>query len=408
MAIVPERERARRPRRFAQDLPRNVRVLSWVSFFQDAASELLYPIWPLFITVTLGAPASALGLIEGVAEGTASAGKAIFGRLADRHRRRPLVALGYGISSAAKPLMGLATAWPFALVGRFVDRTGKGIRTAPRDALIAGDTSPEIRGRAFGYHRAFDTAGAVVGPLLGLGLYEALNHHLRPLFFFAAVPGAISVALIAFVRERPAAAPVAGAERAPSVPLRALPRRYWRVTLALSLFGLVNFSDALLILRANELGLSFVSVILVYTLYNAAYAGLSLPAGIVSDRIPRRAVFGVGLLIFAVAYLGLGLARSSGWVWLLLPLYGAYTALTDGVGKAWVSDLLPAGAMGTGLGLFQGLSGGCALIASVWAGLAWGGDGRTPLLISGMVVAVLGLALLALGRRLDGDARQST
>jgi MFS family permease len=192
------------------------------------------------------------------------------------------------------------------------------------------------------------------------------------------------------------------------VPLRALPRRYWRVTLALSLFGLVNFSDALLILRANELGLSFVSVILVYTLYNGAYAGLSLPAGIVSDRIPRRAVFGVGLLIFAVAYLGLGFARSSGWVWLLLPLYGAYTALTDGVGKAWISDLLPAGAMGTGLGLFQGLSGGCALIASVWAGLAWGGDGRTPLLISGMVVAVLGLGLLALGRRLDGDVPQST
>ena len=165
----------------------------------------------------------------------------------------------------------------------------------------------------------------------------------------------------------------------------------------------MNFSDALLILRANELGLSFVSVILVYTLYNVAYAGLSLPAGIVSDRIPRRAVFGVGLLVFAVAYLGLGLARSSGWVWLLLPVYGAYTALTDGVGKAWVSDLLPAGAMGTGLGLFQGLSGGCALIASVWAGLAWGSDGRTPLLISGAVVTVVAVLLLALGRRLDGE-----
>lgn len=182
-------------------LPRNVKVLSWVSFFQDAASELLYPIFPLFITVTLGAPAAALGVIEGIAEGTASVGKAVSGRLADRFRRRPLIGLGYGLSSVAKPLIGLAGAWPVALAGRFVDRVGKGVRTSPRDALLAGDTPPEIRGRAFGFHRAADTAGAVVGPLLGLALYEAFDHQLRPLFFVAAVPAAISVALILLVRE---------------------------------------------------------------------------------------------------------------------------------------------------------------------------------------------------------------
>lgn len=391
--------RARAPAR----LPRNVVVLSWVSFFQDAASEMLYPIFPLFITVTLGAPASALGLIEGIAEGTASVGKALSGRLADRFRRRPLIALGYGISSAAKPLIGLAHVWPVALAGRFVDRVGKGLRTSPRDALLAADTPAAIRGRAFGFHRAADTAGAVVGPLLGLALYEALDHRLRPLFFFAAIPAFVSVALIARVREHePEPEPGAAADP-PHRPPRALPTRYWRVVGVLAVFGLANFSDALLILRARELGLGFVAIIVVYTIYNAAYAALSLPAGIVSDRIPRQLVYGVGLLVFALAYLGLGLARSSGWVWVLLPLYGAYTALTDGVGKAWVADLLPEELLGTGLGLFQGIAGGCALIASVWAGLAWGRDGRVPLTISGAAVGVLAAGLLASGawRRTD-------
>ena len=387
-------------------LPRNVVVLSWVSFFQDAASELLYPIFPLFITVTLGAPASALGLIEGVAEGTASIGKALSGRLADRFRRRPLIALGYGISSAAKPLIGLAGVWPVALAGRFVDRVGKGLRTSPRDALLAADTPPGMRGRAFGFHRAADTAGAVVGPLLGLALYELLDHHLRPLFFAAAVPAAISVALIARVREHSPEAPVpvappAAATPVAGLPARALPRQFWRAVAALAVFGLANFSDALLILRARELGLGFAAVIVAYTLYNLTYALLSLPAGVVADRIPPRLVYGSGLLVFAAAYLGLGLARSSGLVWVLLPLYGAYTALTDGVGKAWIAGLLPADQMGTGLGVFQGVTGGCALVASVWAGLAWGGTGRLPLIVSGAVVAVLACGLIAAGRSLD-------
>jgi MFS family permease len=384
-----------------RELPRNVVVLSWVSFFQDAASELLYPVMPLFVTVTLGAPVAALGLIEGVAEGTASILKAISGRLADRSRRRPLIALGYGISSVAKPLIGLAWAWPLALVGRFVDRVGKGIRTSPRDALLADDTTDDIRGRAFGFHRAADSAGAVVGPLLGLAMYELFDHELRPLFFVAFIPAAVSVALTTFVRERPRGERVAR-EAAPSGPgARELPRRYWRVVIVLAVFGLANFSDALLILRAEELGLGFVSLILVYTLYNLSYAGLSLPAGIVSDRLPRRIVYASGLLVFALAYTGLGLARSSGWVWLLLPVYGAYTALTDGVGKAWVAGLLPADALGTGLGYYQGIIGGCAVVASVWAGLAWNGSGRIPLVISGVVVGVLAVGLLAFGRRLD-------
>jgi MFS family permease len=267
-----------------------------------------------------------------------------------------------------------------------VDRVGKGIRTSPRDALIAADTPPEIRGRAFGFHRAADSAGAVVGPLLGLALYEALDHELRPLFLAAFVPAAISVALIALVREAPVPAAV---KEQGSVPIGALPRRYWRVVALLTLFAVINFTDAFLILRASELGLGFVSIILAYTLYNVVYAGLSFPAGALSDRVPRRFVFAGGLLVFAVAYTGLGLADDAVWVWVLLPLYGAYTALTDGVGKAWIADLLPAGAMGTGLGLYQAVTGLGAVAAGVWAGLAWGSDGSTPLVVSGCVAALL-------------------
>jgi MFS family permease len=378
-------------------LTRNVVVLSWVSFFQDAASEMLYPVLPLFLTGVLGAPASIVGLIEGVAEGTASVMKAVSGRLADIRRRRPLVATGYGISSLSKLVIGFATGWPLVLVARFADRFGKGLRTSPRDALIAADTPPEHRGRAFGFNRALDTAGAVVGPLAGLALYEALDHRLRPLFFVAFVPAAASVALIGLVREH-GAPPDRGSTPQPRGPL---PRRYWRVVLFLTLFGLANFSDALLILRAKALGLSFVGIILVYALYNVSYAFLSYPAGVISDRVPRRLVFATGLAIFAVAYIGLGTVSSAGWVWFLLPLYGGYTALTDGVGKAWVADLLPETRVGSGLGLYQGLAGGAALIAGVWAGLAWGAGGRAPLLVSGVVVAGLAVALFLRGARLE-------
>ena len=376
-------------------LPRNVVVLSWVSFFQDAASELLYPVLPLFLTGPLGAPVAIVGLIEGIAEGTASISKAVSGRLADLRDRKPLIAGGYGLSSVSKLVIGFATGWPLVLVARFTDRIGKGVRTSPRDALIAAEVAPEERGRAFGFHRAADTAGAVVGPLLGLGLYELLDHRIRPLFFVAFVPAVVSVALIGLVREHPPERP---SPHAPVVePASALPPRYWRTVAFLAVFGLVNFSDALLLVRAKELGLGFAGVVGAYVLYNVAYAALSYPAGVVSDRVPRHLVFACGLGIFAVAYTGLGAVTTSAWVWLLLPLYGGYTALTDGVGKAWVADLLPASQTGTGLGLYQGIAGGGAVVAGIWAGLAWNHTGRVPLVVAGCVAGALALWLAFAG-----------
>jgi len=380
-------------------LPRNVKVLSAVSFLQDAASDLVYPVLPLFITQTLGAPPSVLGLIEGIAEGTAAIGKAVSGRLADRFRRRPLIAAGYSVSALGKPLIAAAGPWGVVLAARFVDRVGKGLRTSPRDALIAADTPPEIRGRAFGFHRAADSAGAVLGPLLGLALYELLNHRLRPLFLLATIPALLSVACIAFVREHPPPQGAAAVTPPPRASLRELPRSYWRVVGFLAIFALLNFSDALVLLRANELGLGFVGIAGAYALYNFVYSALSLPAGIHSDRRSRRRVFVAGLVPFAIAYIGLGVVTSSAWVWILLPVYGVFTALTDGVARAWVADLLPAHALGTGIGLYQALTGIGALIAGIWAGLSWGHDGTTPLIVSGAGAAVIALALLADSRR---------
>ena len=403
--MIDDRGRAERATS-SERLPRNVIVLSWVSFFQDAASEMLYPVMPLFLTGVLGAPVAVVGLIEGLGEAMASVMKIVSGRLADVRKRRPLIALGYGLSSLAKPLIGLAQVWPLVLVARVVDRTGKGIRTSPRDALIADETPAHLRGRAFGFHRASDTAGAVCGPLIGLGVYELLGGHasdIRPLFYVAFIPAIISVALIVFVRE--ANTPQTGQPQLDAVPLRKeYPRHFWRVLAFLTLFGVVNFSDALLILRAKALGLGFVAIIGAYVLYNLMYAGLAYPAGRLSDRVPRRIIFAGGLAVFATAYLGLGVVTTSAWVWPLFAVYGAFTAMTDGVGKAWITDLLPPDRHGSGLGLYQGVVGAGSLVAGVWAGLAWHGNGRLPLVISGTVVAVLAIVLFAGGKRLEQPA----
>lgn len=382
----------------AEPLTRNVYVVSLVSFLQDTASEILYPVLPFFVTGVLGAPPAVLGLIEGLADGTASAMKLVSGRLADLRRRRPLVGAGYAVSAFGKFLLALAVAWPMVLAARVTDRVGKGLRGPPRDAIIADETTPANRGRAFGFHRAADTAGAVCGPLIGLGIYELVGQELRPLFWIALVPAAASALLVLAIRERPHPQPPTRSALAP----KRLPRRYWRVMGLVGLFALVNFPDTLLLLRAKDLGVGFAGVSALYVLYNLTYAALSYPAGRVSDRLGRRRVFGVGMVVFAVAYLGFGLTATPGWLWVLLPLYGCYTALTDGVSRAWVADLVPATDRATALGIHAALTGVGLLVAGVWAGLAWGGTGRVPFLVSGVAVAVLAAVLLSAGRFFDG------
>jgi MFS family permease len=384
-------------------LTRNLIVLSGVSLLQDAASELVYPVLPLFLTITLGAPAAVVGVVEGLAEGAASVTKLLSGTFSDRVRRRPLIGLGYGLAAVAKALIALATVWPLVLVARCVDRLGKGIRGAPRDALLVQDIPVEARGRAFGLHRTADTLGAVIGPLVGLAAYELLGHRIRPLLVVAVVPAVLSALLVAAVREKRREPPPHRDAVRPRA-IRDLPTPVWRVVAVVAVFSLVNFPDALLLLRVHALGYGVPGVIAAYVVYNAAYAALSYPAGALADRLPRPRVFGIGIVCFAIGYLGLGLAHSRLWVWPLLLVYGGFTAFTDGVGKAWVSGVTPAWLQGSAQGVFQSVTGLGVLVAGVWAGLAWGHDGRVPLLISGAVGAVMAVVLLSAGRRVEGPA----
>lgn len=372
---------------------------------------MLYPILPIFLTTTLGAPVAVVGIVEGVAEGVAAVTKLVAGRLGDTRARRPLIAIGYGLAAIGKILIALAVVWPVVLAGRAVDRVGKGIRGAPRDALLMVDAEPTARGAIFGFHRAADTAGAVVGPALGLGLYELLNHQTRPLLLIAVIPAVLSVLLIRAVRENPRdtlgqPAPSARGQLRGPRPSRAsiakpaaLPPQLHSLIATLGVFGLVNFPDALLLLRASQLGLSLGGVISAYILYNVVYAFAAYPLGAVSDRVPRHFVFAIGLAFFAVGYLGLGLVQSPGWVFVLLPLYGFFAAATDGVGKAWVTDLAPTERTSGAQGLYQAVTGGAVLIAGTWAGLAWNSTGSLPLLISGTAAAALAVMMALIGGR---------
>ena len=385
---------------------RNVTVLSAVSLLQDAASELLYPVLPIFLTAVLGAPAAVVGLVEGLAEAAASATRLVSGRLADRYPRRRLVGAGYGVAALGKVFVAVATVWPVVLLGRCVDRLGKGVRGAPRDALLVDGIPLEARGRAFGVHRTADTVGAVLGPLAGLALYELLDHRLRPLLAVAVVPAVASALLVLAVREsprprldrrgllprgvRPALAGVRRLLRPPA----GTGRGFRRVAAVLVLFGFVNVPDALLLLHLSQIGFGVEGVILAYVGYNAVYAAASYPAGALTDRIGPRPVVGIGLVFFAVGYAGLGATRSVGLSCLLLAAYGLFAACTDGPGRAWVSRHAGALRQGAAQGFVQGLSGFAVLAAGLWAGLLWGADGRLPLLLAGTAAALLALALL--------------
>ena len=380
-----------RARRARLALPRNVRALSWVSFANDAASELAYPIVPLFLTVTLGAPVAAVGLIEGVAEGIAVGLRGLSGWLSDRwgERRLPWVRAGYGSSAAGRVLLAAAPAWGWVLGGRVVDRLGKGARTAPRDALIRDSTPAPLLGAAFGYHRALDTAGAVVGPLAAVTLL-AVGLSFRSVLWVAVGPGFVALLLLRAVREapRPATDSAVRAERLP------LPRSFWLVLATWVVFSLGNSSDVFLLLRAKELGLGTTLVVLAYALYNLVYAGLSWPLGALSDRRRRESVIAGGLLVFGLVYLGFAVAPGSWAVWPLLALYGAYVAATEGVAKAWVADQVPGAGIGTAFGIFSAASGGALLLASIAAGLLWSHVSPAAPFVLGASSAGLALVLV--------------
>jgi len=364
--------------RWRRALTPNVVRLGLVSFFADVSSEMLYPLMPLFLTAVLGAPVAVVGLIEGAAEALASILKTVSGRIADRTGRRvELVFGGYALSALAKPLIALANTWPLVLVARLVDRSGKGFRGSPRDAIIADSVEPEVSGAAFGWHRAMDTMGAVVGPLLALGLVSLAKGDLRTVIWLAAIPGVLGALLVLTVRDprRGAARAVAGHSDAPRPAERlawsALPHRFRLYLGAWLPFVLVNSSDVFLILRAKQLGFSTVAIVLVYTLYNLVYAAASIPLGHLSDRIGRRRVLVGGMFVFAAVYAGFAAVTAAWQVVALFAVYGVYIAATDGVGKAFAVDLVPHELRATSIGLLGTLTGIATLVASAAAGVLW-------------------------------------
>jgi MFS family permease len=357
----------------------NVVRLGWVSMLTDVSSEMLYAITPLFLTQILGASKSVLGLIEGIAEGTASVLKGVSGWHSDRiQKRKAFVFGGYSLSAIAKPLIGLAMGWPLVLIARFLDRFGKGVRTTARDALIADSCPPERRGGAFGLHRAMDTAGALGGAGISLVLLLLLTSHgggeavlnkaFRSLYFLAFLPALVGVIFIFWVREiAPKRSQTAGA---PRVHLK-YGKHYYAVLILFSIFTLGCSSDAFLLLRAANVGWSPEAVIGAYLCYNASYSLLSYPVGKRSDRIPKEQVLGWGMLIYAFVYFGFGYLPMAWMVWPLFLIYGIYIAFTDGVSKALISNLVPSEARGTALGLFYMVTGLLAVIASLAAGYLW-------------------------------------
>jgi len=358
-------------------ISRNVFALGWVSFLTDLASEMLYPVMPLFLVGTLGATPALLGVIDGVAEGMSSSLRWIGGALSDRLRKRkPFVVAGYAISALSKPVMGFAAivlGWPLFFIGRCADRFGKSIRTAARDALIADSTPPEYRGQAFGFHRAADTCGAVLGPLVALAVYlywRTVRANLHYLFFIALIPGLLSTLVAALaVRDIPHESP----KDKPVAPplLQPYPRSFWQLLAANALFSLGNSSDAFLMLRAREVGLTFASILLAFALYNAVYALAALPLGSLSDRIGRKPVLITGWVVYAAVYLGFAITRSTLTPWFLMAAYGLYQAMTEGVSKAFVTDVVPQPQRAGAIGLFYTASGIGQLLASILAGSLW-------------------------------------
>jgi MFS family permease len=368
-------------------------ALAAVSFFTDASSEMIYPLLPLFVTATLGGSAMLLGAIEGAADSVSALLKLASGWLSDRTRRRkPLVVAGYALASAVRPLIAISQTALQVLAIRVTDRVGKGIRGAPRDALIADSVEPELRGRAYGFHRAADHAGAVVGPLVAWVLMSQMGVGVRTIFWLAAIPAVIAViTLVVGVREPapPALAPALAPAPAPALPPAPLGFRFFAYLGVLLLFTLGNSTDAFLLLRATELGVSAALLPVLWAMLHLVKTVSSTPGGILSDRRGRKPVIVAGWMVYAVVYLMFGHATDAWHVWVLFAIYGVYFGLTEGVERALVADLVPAARRGAAFGWYNLAIGLGALPASIIFGTIYDRFGAFIAFTVGAAAAML-------------------
>jgi MFS family permease len=345
-------------------------IIGFVSLLSDISGEMIYPILPMFLRDTLHAPATVVGLIEGVAIGVSNAIGGVSGWISDRiGRRKPVAFAGYVLTAVVRPVMAAAQVWPVVLGARFVERFGKGIRNAPRDAMLAESTEPQYRGRAFGFERAMDSAGAVLGPLLALALVGWVGLGARSIFLLSGIPAMLAALLILAVRERPEQI-VTGSKKL-SLSLADTTREYKRLILIVTVFGIANSANALLILRAEDLGLASQWTILAYALYNLVSTFAAMPAGAASDKFGRRNLLIIGYGVYALSYLGFAVADSAWMVWPLFALYGLFPALTEGVAKAMAVDTAGRAGRATAIGIFATVNGVTQIAASYIGGVLY-------------------------------------
>lgn len=359
--------------KFFRPITRTIWVISLVSLFTDFASEMLYPIMPVYLK-SIGYSVLVIGILEGFAEAVAGLGKSYFGRVSDvTGKRLPFVQLGYLLSAISKPMLAISTQLWWIFSARFIDRAGKGLRTAPRDALLSDEANDENKASVFGFHRMMDTAGAVLGPVTALVFLYFYPGAYRVLFLIAFLPGVLAVLFTFLLRKKEASK-----SQKKTVPFHQLfsywkqsPVPYKKLLVGLLFFALFNSSDVFLLLKMKETGLGDVAVIGVYIFYNAVFALFAFPIGIFADQFGIKRIFLTGLLFFAITYFGFAWNKSTVFFWLLLFCYGIYAAATEGVAKAWISKLIPPAETASAIGLYAGLQSIAALLASSMAGFLW-------------------------------------
>jgi MFS family permease len=374
--------------RYFAGLSRNTFLLAFASLFADISTEMLYPILPVFLTQMLNASGSIVGLIDGFAQATQNIVQGFSGALSDKLQKRKAVALlGYFLAAIAKPLMGLSAVWQGVFGARLLDRLGTGMRSAPRDALVASSVAEENRGRAFGLEGFGDNAGAFLGPLLAVLLLYAWHIGIRSIFYLAIVPGLLAFLMVLLVAEKPAAV---AAKSKIDISLRQFPKPYWNYLLATALFGVGNSSNAFLILQTQDIGASLETTILIYAAFNLVAALISYPAGALSDRWGRRNILLASFVVFFIAYLGFAVTRNVLLIATLFVLYGLYQGIFRAVGKALASDLVPEHLRASGVGWYSTTVGLLQLFASVAAGFLWDQIGHAAVFYYGATFAMVG------------------
>ena len=378
-------------------LPRNVWVLGFISLFMDLSSEIYHSLLPAFVTLALGLPATALGAIDGVAEATANIAKLFSGRLSDRSlKRKPWVMVGYGLAALSKPLFPLAASAPALMVARFADRIGKGIRGAPRDAMVADETPPEIRGRAFGLRQAMDTVGALLAPLVAIGLMAWLASDIRAVFWIAVIPAGISF-LLAWLALREPEEHRASLKKSPFFAgFRELDKETKRLLQVGFLFTLARFSEGFLILKGIEVGLGEAMSPLTLAIFNLAYVVLAYPAGALSDRMPPRTILMAGIAVLIAGNVVLAQTSSFAGLTIGTILWGAHMALTQGIFARMIADSAPEKLRATSFGAFYFVSGIGGLLASLGAGWLWDRQGASATFLTSAGIAAIALAMLSL------------